>query len=205
MKTKENVEIRSIDKQELMDLLINKGVLQEVNRTFFNPVGLDLTLTEELKLKLMASENPNGVVQHTIDKNQIKIFNEYRYPRHMHRQKNLGFLIQTGDVIRKNLIEDNTLTSPSVLKLNFLLQCVDNIAYAVKKRFMEKSREYDSHLEKIDFTKIYRKTEGDMARAEYVDAIAKLVLLEYETQIEEKLAELRKIDAKQKKLGKGVK
>jgi hypothetical protein len=153
----------------------------------------------------MMTDDPNGIVKHTIDKNQIKIFSEYRTPRHTHRQKNLGFLIQIKDVIRKNLIQDNTITPTSTLKLNFLLKCVDNIAYEVKKRFMEKSKSYDSHLESINYDRIGRMAEADAARENYVDAIAKLILVQYKNEIDVKLDELRKIDAKQKKLLKGNK
>jgi len=199
---KENVELKAIDKQELMDLLLNKGVLQEANRTFFNPLGLDLVLTEELKLKLMVSENPYGVVKHTIDKNQIKIFNEFRAPKMQRRQSTVGFIIQVSDVIRKNLIQDNTLTPTSTLKLNYLLQCVDNVAYEVKKRLMQKSGDYDSHLEDINERKVYRGMETDVAKEDYIDAVAKLILLHFKDGINEKLVELRKIDAKQKKIKK---
>ena len=202
-KLRESAEYRTVSKEELMDLLINHGILQEVNRTFLNPVGLDLTLTEELNLKMMKTDDLNGIVKHTIDKNQIRIFSEYRKPRHEQRQKNLGFLIQIGDVIRKNLIQDNTITPTSTLKLNYLLKCVDNIAYEVKKRFMEKSKTYDSHLENIDYEHIGRMAEADAARENYVDAIAKLILVHFKKDIDIKLNELRKIDKKQKSLLKG--
>jgi hypothetical protein len=46
--------------------------------------------------------------------------------------------------------------------------------------------------------------ETDVARENYVDAVAKLIILKYKNDINEKLVELRKIDAKQKKLNKGV-
>jgi len=198
----EDAELRAIDKQELADLLLNKGVLQEVNRTFFNPLGLDLILTEELKLKLMASENPYGVVKHTIDINQVKIFNEFRTPKLQKRQATIGFIIQISDIIRKALIQDNTLTPTSTLKLNYLLQCVDNVTYEVKKRLMQKSGDYDSHLEDMNERKVFQGMEVDVARENYIDAVAKLILLQFKDGIKEKLVELRKIATKQMKIKK---
>lgn len=185
-------------------MLENTGVLQEVNRTFFNPLGLNLILKPDLTLDLQKADNDYGIAVHTIDKFKLGAFNAYRMKRHERRQQRLGFIIQTQDFIRGNKFEeeDINLASPESLKLNTLLRCIDNIAYRAKRRLMENSHDKDKDAQSINYRALYHSLEVDIANSNYVDAIAKSAILLFESEIDDKIEKIKKDKEKKDKLFK---
>ena len=190
------------NKEELQDLLLNMGILPELNRTFLNPLGLNLILNKELNLEVQKTDNPEGIIAHTIDSFQLKVFNDYRNKKHKERQQMTGFIIQTKDLIRKDKLtkdKDLHLSSPENLKLKKLLSCVDDISYKIKRILMENSAIKDKNGADIDFNKVFRNMEVDFAMDNYLDGITKAILIYYQKDIELELDKIKKIKAKQDK------
>ena len=187
-----------VQQSELLDLLENTGVLQEANRTFFHPLGLNLKLEKNLEITLETTEDENGFILHTIDDFKRKTFNDYRTKKHVNRQTSAGFLIQTRDMIRSNKITKNLkLTPPETLKLNTLLTCIDEATYHVKKRLMEKSSTLDKEIFDINFKHMDITIRKDIVDNNYVDVAAKAMMLMYKDHINNELIKIKEIKEKQ--------
>jgi hypothetical protein len=200
---KNKIAMDSPETDELLDLFINIGILQELNRTFLNPLGLNLLLNKKAELKLEKTENPEGVIQHTVDTFRLKVFNEYRNKKHKERLEKTGFIIQTKDVPRKDALakdKDLSLSSPENLKLKKLLTCVDNVAYKIKHNFMQNSKEKDKDAASISFSQLYRKMEMDFELGNFIEGIAKAILIYSQEDIESELEKIKKIKEKQDKI-----
>lgn len=198
--------INSPETDELLDLFINIGILQELNRTFLNPLGLRLNLNKEAEIKLEKTEDPEGVILHTVDTFRLKIFNDYRNKKHKERLEKVGFIIQTKDIPRKNELKKDknlSLSSPENLKLRKLLTCVDDVAHKVKKSLMENSKEKDKDAAPIPFSQLFRKMDIDFELGNFIEAITKAILLYSQEDIESELEKIKKIKEKQDKAFKG--
>jgi hypothetical protein len=197
--------LNSIDKEELQDLLLNIGILPELNRTFLNPLGLNLILNKKLNLDLQKTDDPEGVIAHTVDTFQLKIFNDYRNKKHKKRQAMAGFIIQTKDLIRKDqLIKDKDLhlSSPENLKLKKLLSCIDDAAHKMKRSLMENSTVKDKNAAHIPFSRLHRKMKVDFDIGNYLEGATKAILINFQEEIELELILIQKIKTKQDKVFK---
>jgi len=195
--------LKNIDKEELIDLLMNKGILQELNRTFLNPLGLNLELDGQLKLQLQKTEGEEEATLHTVDKFKLRVFNDYRNKKHSERQEKLGFVIQTRDLLRKNELSKNKnikLTSPENLKLSKLLKYVDEAAYMMKYNLMANSDIKDKNAADIPWKKLLHSMEVDFYSGRYLPAMTKAVLINYKEEIETELEKIKDIKKHQDKV-----
>ena len=87
-----SVETKSkkIEGEELADILINNGILHEVNRTFFNPIGLRLALNKDLSISIEKSEDEWGFLLDTVDKFSIQAYMRYAIKKQNLRQNMQG-------------------------------------------------------------------------------------------------------------------
>jgi len=196
--------LKVIKENELLDLLENTGIMQELNRTVLNPLGLHLKINSAYELELSKTENPEGVILHTIDKFRLQVYNKFRFKKHHERHQKLGYIIQTNDMIRKDKLAENkdlNLSTPESLKLRKLLSCIDEAAYQIKKRFMENSPKKDGELD-IPFGEVYKGMEFDISQGNFIDAISKLILIQYQEPIEIELNKIKKSKAEQDKVFK---
>jgi len=192
---------QKVEQNELLDLLENTGILQEVNRTFFHTLGLNLKLGNDLEIILETTKDEKGFILHTIDDFKRRTFNDYRTEKHMKRQETVAFIIQTRDMIRSNKItKDLKITAPDTLKLNMLLRCIDEAAYHIKARLMEKSSTFDKEIFNIDFKHMDITTRKDIVDRNYVDVAAKAMILMYKDHINNELIKIKEIEKKQKEL-----
>lgn len=188
------------NKEELQDLLLNIGVLQELNRSFLNPLGLNLVLNKDRDLILQKTDDPEGVLIHTIDLFRLKVFNAHRNEKHQERYKKVGYIIQTKDLLRKDELakkKDLHLTSPENLKLSKLLKCVDTAAYDIKRRLMENSKNKDKGAAAINFDRLFRTMEIDFELGHYIEGVTKAILIKYQEEIESELEKIKKIKEEQ--------
>lgn len=176
--------------------------MQELNRTFLNPLGLRLTLNKELEIQLEKTDNPEGIVLHTVDLFQLQLFKDFRIKKHAERLERLGFIIQVKDLIRKDKLEkekDLYLSSPENLKLKKLLTCVDDVAYKIKTELMKNSTDKDKDAAPIQFNQMYRKMEMDFEIGNFIEGITKAIMLYSQENIEAELEKIKKIKEKQDK------
>jgi hypothetical protein len=183
---------------ELLDLLENTGILQEVNRTFFHPLGLNLKLEKNLTIELERTNEKHGCIFDTINKFSIKSFMRFAQEKHKKRQELAGFIIQTRDMLRNERLEV-PVTPVSSLKLQTLLKELDNFTFQIKRRLMERSKDLDNML--FDFSKEdlnYYMFE-DLQKGNRIDAAARAMIIERIGPINVRMAELRKIKKDQDK------
>ncbi len=192
---------KEIKGEELADILINNGILHEVNRTFFNPIGLKLTLNKNLTISIEQSEDDWGILLDTVDKFSIQAYMKYAQGKKILRQEYAGFIIQTRDMIRKDKLEV-PITPTSTLKLQALLKQVDDFTYEVKKRLMEKSKNYDAELFDFDESALSYDMFEDLQNDRFTDGVARAILLSNIENLNEKVKQIREIDKKQKKVYK---
>jgi len=193
--------LKKLKGDELLDLLVNSGVLPEVNRTFFNPLGLNLQLEKDLTLSIEKAEEEWGIIQGTINRLALKVFMKFALKKHQTRQQMAGFVIQTQDMIRKDKLEI-PVTSPATLKLDTLLKEVDQFAYNIKKRIMEKSKTYDQELFDFDEAALSYDMFEDLQHDRFVDGTARAIFLNGIDRINTRMKEIRKIEKDQKKVYK---
>lgn len=193
--------LKKLKGNELLDLLTNSGILSEVNRTFFNPLGLNLTLEKDLTLSIEKAEEEWGIIQGTIDKLSLKVFMKFAQERHKARQQMAGFIIQTHDMIRKDKLE-TPVTSPATLKLDVLLKEVDQFAYNIKRRLMEKSKTYDQELFDFDEAALSYDMFEDLQNSRFVDGTARAIFINGIDRINIRMKEIRKIKKDQKEVYK---
>lgn len=87
--------------EQAQDLLENMGILQEINRTILNPLGLRLD-AENGRMSLFQTENPAGFVLDALSRVRMKTFRVFANSKHKTREKMFGFVIQFKDAIRGN-------------------------------------------------------------------------------------------------------
>lgn len=192
---------KKIEGEELADILINNGILHEVNRTFFNPIGLRLALNKDLSISIEKSEDEWGFLLDTVDKFSIQAYMRYAIKKQNLRQEYAGFIIQTRDMIRKDKLKV-PVTPTSTLKLQALLKQVDNFTYEVKKRLMEKSKTYDTELFNFDESALSYDMFEDLQHDRFTDGVARAILLSNINELNNKIKKIREIDKEQKKIYK---
>ena len=156
-------------------------------------------------MALQKTEDPEGVILHTVDSFKLRIFNNFRNEKHKERQAKTGFVIQTRDLIRKEKLEENEklkLSSPASLKLNMLLICIDEATYHVKKRLMEKSSMFDKENFDINFKHMDITTRKDIVNKNYIDVAAKAMILKFQEHIKFELEKIKEIKEKQDEIFK---
>lgn len=198
--------LKKVKGNELLDLLENTGVIQEANRTFFHPIGMNLKLESDLTLSLESTDDEKGIILHTVDKFKTQIFNQFRINKHTKRQQKTGFIIQTKDMIRSDKLE-TSVVPPNTLKLNLLLTELDNFAFEIKKSIMTASKEKDENLNDFNEEDLVYNIHMKVQKGNLIHAAAYSMMAERIDKINNKLKEIREIRDKQNKIykEKGVK
>jgi hypothetical protein len=169
------IKKRTPRKEELMDIMINKGVLYEANRTFFNPLGLELTLGENGYLGIEMTDEPQGMLLDRVDQFLINAFRDFIKSKHQQRQEHCGFIIQTKDMYRsENIDSKKPLAQKESVKLRLLLTNLDKIVFECKKKLMGESAKKDASpkgFSRMHKHKLIGKLESNMLTGDYVDVI----------------------------------
>lgn len=163
------------EKEKLIDVLINKGVLYEANRTFFNPLGMQLSVWEDGKIEILMTDEPQGMLIDRIDPFLISAFRDFIKEKHGQRQQQCGFIIQTKDVYRsENMNGKKPLAQRESVKLRLLLTNLDKIVFECKKKLMAKSAEKDGGaggFSRMNRHKMIGQLEANMLLGDYIDVI----------------------------------
>lgn len=159
-----------IEPSELFDICANKGILQEVNRTFFNPLGLALQLGVEGELKLMKSSREAGPAIEMIDRMQLAAYRNWATIKNAVRQKFYGFVIQTSDLLRSDQMKQSVV-SAKTLRLSLILNQFDQAAYECKQKLMRSSAEKDNDLKPLSYHVLLSYIHDHVGDMNWVDAI----------------------------------
>lgn len=188
---------KELKAHELLDLLENSGILQEANRTFFHPLGLNLKLNDDFLLVIETTEDEHGFLLNNINPLALKVFRNFSQEKYKKRQEIAGFIIQTKDMIRQAQLKV-PVTTPATLKLDTLLKEVDSFTYEIKKRLMQKSKDYDTELFDFDPSAISYDMFNDFQKENFVDGAARAMIMNGMKTINTRLKEIRKIEKDQK-------
>ena len=126
---------------------------------------------------------------------------KFAQERHKARQHMAGFIIQTQDMIRKDQLKI-PVTTPATLKLETLLKEVDQFAYNVKARIMQKSKTYDQELFDFDEAALSYDMFDDFQHDRFIDGTARAIFINGIDRINIRMKEIRKIKKDQKEVYK---
>lgn len=178
-----------IERSELFDICANKGILQEVNRTFFNPLGLVLQLGDEGELKLMKSSREAGPAIEMIDRMQLVAYRNWAAIKNAVRQKFYGFVIQTSDLLRSDQMKQSVV-SAKTLRVSLILYYFDQAAYKCKQKLMRASAEKDNDLLPIHYQDMVDNMRGHIQAFEWIDVMNYAAMLLHHEEINEGLAKI---------------
>lgn len=198
MKMQKPKPAKKMETHELLDLLENNGILQEANRTFFHPLGLNLKLDESFSLVIETTEDEHGFLLNSINPLALKVFRNYSQEKYKKRQEIAGFIIQTQDMIRQAKLK-TPVTTPATLKLDALLKETDNFAYEIKRRLMQKSKDYDAELFDFDSAALSYDMFNDFQKENFIDGATRAMMMNGIEKINSRLKEIRKIEKDQNK------
>ena len=192
---------KKVEGKKLLDLLVNNGILQEANRTFFHPLGLNLKLDTKFSLIIETTENEQGFILDTVDKFILRTFTNFSQKKYRKRQRISGFIIQTKDMIRQAKLKV-PVTSPATLRLDALLKETDSFAFKIKSRLMQKSKKYDAELFDFDYKALTFDMLSDFQDNNFIDGATRAMILNGLKAINLRLKEIRKIEKDQKEVYK---
>ena len=94
---------KQVEGLAVFDLLTNYGIINEVNRSFFHPLGLELLISPSNQLVLYKETQDCPIRFEKIDKLRQSIFNGYSQEQYERRRDKLGYIIQTQDSFATHL------------------------------------------------------------------------------------------------------
>jgi hypothetical protein len=186
---------KEINGDYLIHLMCDKGILQEVNRTFFHPLGLALSVDMVNKhLILYETTDEAGFWFDHLDKMQRFSFNGLANERFEKRSEKLGFIIQTADII-SSTAEDiaSALVSPASLRMAIILKSLDLFAYFMKKKLMEKNKKYDNQNGFMLKEELISRLKQNIEDEDWVDVGNFAALLNNYEELETRLSNLDKL------------
>jgi len=178
-----------IEPSELFDICANKGILQEVNRTFFNPLGLALQLGAEGELKLMKSSREAGPAIEMIDRMQLAAYRNWATIKNAVRQKFYGFVIQTSDLLRSDQMKQSVV-SAKTLRLSLILNQFDQAAYECKQSIMRASAEKDKDLSPLDKENLLAEFDYNVNEGYLINVVNYAIMIHRHKEINEGLAKI---------------
>jgi hypothetical protein len=184
-----------VDGDYLLHLMCDKGILQEVNRTFFHPLGLALGVEMVNKhLILYETTDEAGYWYDHLDKMKRFSFNGLANEKFEKRSEKLGFIIQTAGIIASTTDDiASALVSPASLRAAVLLKSIDLFAYFMKKKLMEKSKKYDSQEGFMLKEELIARMKQNIEDEDWVDVGNYAALLNNYEELENRLNNFDKL------------
>jgi len=144
--------MKYLQNSELKEMLISNGVLHEVNRTFFHPLGLALTIkyyedNEKTELLLQQDEDLEGTVFADLDKFKMAMFRDFANQKYLVREDKLGFIIQTRDFTDKDAEYKNN-KNIKTRRLEIIFNHFKSFCFDIQKKFIKHhdSTDFDNHF-----------------------------------------------------------
>jgi hypothetical protein len=155
MESESRACVSELNGEELSDLLINNGILQEVNRTFFNPIGLQMNIIDN-QIQMLKTDDPKGFLIERINKFHIDAFRKYSKQRHDQRGTLLGFLIQYHDLYRAATLAVGVGLSilPSQSKINAIFKVLNLFGYLMSQKVMKHHKALDNNFDAMQFNEM---------------------------------------------------
>lgn len=144
--------MKYLENNELKEMLISNGVLHEVNRTFFHPLGLALTIkyyedNEKTELLMQQGDDPEGTVFEDLDKFKMTMFRDFANNKYLVREDKLGFIIQTRDFTEEDEKYKNN-KNIKTKRLEIIFNHFKSFCFDIQKKFIKHhdNADIDNHF-----------------------------------------------------------
>lgn len=141
--------MRYLTNGELKEIMLNNGVLHEVNRTFFHPLGMALTIQyyeekDKANLQIQQTDDKEGTVFEYLDRFKMQMFRDFCQEKYMDREDALGFIIQTRDFEEadKNYKENKKLKTR---RLEIIFKHFRTFCFNMQKKIMKHHDDLDKN------------------------------------------------------------
>lgn len=146
---KELKEMKYLVDNDLKEIMLNNGVLHEVNRTFFHPLGLALGIKcHEIKNKaeliIYLDDAKEGTVFKYLDRFKMQMFRDFCQGKYLDREDAYGFIIQTKDFEEadKNYKENKKLKTR---RLEIIFKHFRTFCFNMQKKIMKHHDDLDKN------------------------------------------------------------
>jgi len=174
---------------QAIDTLVNQGVLHEVNRTFFHPIGLSLVMrvnandSTELKIKIVDASD-EFVIQN-LDKFKQRVFSNLLTERMTKRQDSLGFVIQTRNFFEESAEREIPFETK---KLEAIIEAIDSFAFKMRERVFRKHVEKDTERSGIpEKEDMASRMLENILNGNLIDCAVHAAMIRFYDEIQEKI------------------
>ena len=141
--------MRYLTNGELKKIMLENGVLHEVNRTFFHPLGMALTIQyfeekDKANLLLQQDDDKEGTVFKYLDRFKMQMFRDFCQDKYIDREDTFGFVIQTRDFEE----DDENYKNNKKLKtrrLEVIFKYFRTFCFNIQKKFIKHHEDFDDN------------------------------------------------------------
>lgn len=182
--------------EELLNYLKHNGILQEINRVFLHPLGLELRLNFDTnEMEIWQIDDPKGYLMDRVNTIYNNIFKKLSARKHAKRTELLGFCIQVKDLPnQENVNEISSLViAPDKLKLETILNVLNTKAYDIYEKILKKHNEKDNNLEPYQFDKeeLIILLDKNIKDKDWNDVATIAMMLQGEKELKEKMTYIK--------------
>lgn len=204
-------EKRKLEGQELVNMLLHKGVQQEINRTFLHPLGIELNLNKDDQVELHRTDDPKGITYETISGMLTKVFQQFSMRKSAERTRRLGFTIQVRDLFRNKNLEHvhGLLLTPERKKVELIISCLNAFQHLIYEKIIRKHKEFDSNLDpkQFEFSNLIASLNHNVQKEDWIDVAAIAMMLHSSETLKKETAKIKDYaenEYKQKTNSKGA-
>lgn len=183
--------------QELFGFFESNGITQELNRTFFHPLGMELRFNDANEIEIWKTEDPKGYLLNRINPMYRQTFSRLSSRKHSGRNSKLGFCIQVRDVYRKENIQqaDHLYLSPQRRKIEMLMMFLAEFTYAMYHKFIHahKAKDDNISIEQFNYTILNDQLKQHLNNENWVDVANYAMILAYREKLQQKMIDIQEI------------
>jgi hypothetical protein len=179
--------------ENLIKTLTHQGILQEVNRSFFHPLGMALTIayfadTEKTELRLQYTEDKEGFLFDHLDKTKQKAFWEYAQKKHLSRIDAIGTVIQVkgADDIEQKKKEKSLATK----RFDIISEKLNEFVYSMRHAFNANHLKKDQYVTFLSEDEIFAKLADRLLERDWVGVANYSFMMEFYDILNIKISEL---------------
>lgn len=175
--------------RELLDYFSSNGILQEINRTFLHPIGLEMSFDlKEDSIRIYKTDDPKGYVLDRINPFLSKQFRKFSMDKQTERNNLLGFGIQIDNLYRsENLKTGGLMVAPERKKIESITRYFILFVNEMHKQFIDNHQAKDHILipQQFDSEYLDTKLQDNINEKNYIDAANTLCLIKYSKELME--------------------
>lgn len=183
---------RLLQGEELLNFMDCNGIIQEVNRTFLHPLGIELRPNYETnEIEFYTTDDPKGYLLDKVSEMKRQTFYRFNLRKQTERNKMVGFGIQTQDLFRsKNMTQMAGLVlNPERVKIEAIIACLNIFSHVVYSKILSKHKKYDSTFNPYQFEKkeLMESMRKNLADEDWVDVAAIAMMLDNSDKLQEEM------------------